>query len=58
MLALSGFKMSQLQTLISMLKELNNSYLDVEFNFLKISFLLWPTKNIFLGILHNTLSYG
>jgi hypothetical protein len=52
MLALSGFKMQQLQRVISMLKELSNSYVDVDFNFLKIILLLWPTQNIFLGTLH------
>jgi hypothetical protein len=35
-----------------MLKELSNSYVDVDFNFLKIILLLWPTQNIFLSTLH------
>jgi phospholipase A-2-activating protein len=57
-LALSGHEVQRLQVMISMLKELNSPFADVDFNLLTRILLLWPTQYIFPGTLHSPLSYG
>ncbi|CAM6039015.1 unnamed protein product [Sphagnum compactum] len=46
-LALSGHEVQRLQVMISMLKELNSPFADVDFNLLTRILLLWPTQYIF-----------